>query len=100
MGFRKPFKNDWLVNSGIQEEVSFYLLDSFVIIAGTAFIFPVSVLLILHCGNSCAGKTTMERFGKAGGARGNDLEAIQSKIVNSGIKNDNRIYSSLAGPEY
>jgi len=84
----------------MQTDAAFYSFDIVLLACVVIFLFPVGVLLILHCGNYCNGKTTMERFGKSGGARGDDIEGIQARIINSGIENDNRIYSSMAGPQF
>ena len=84
----------------MQSDWAFYPFDIILLACVVIFLFPVGVLMILHCGNYCNGKTTMERFGKSGGARGDDIEGIQQRIISSGIKNDNRIYSSMAGPMF
>jgi len=79
------FAVDWLRIDAMQVNAAFYPFDIILLACVVLFLFPVGVLLILHCGNYCNGKTTMERFGKAGGARGDDIEGIQARIINSGI---------------
>jgi len=41
----------------------------------------------------------MERFGKAP-SQSVDIEAVHQRVVNSGIKDDRRIYSSLTANEF
>jgi hypothetical protein len=96
--YKDKFAIDALVIPAMQTDAAFYSFDIILMACVTLFMFPVGVLMVLHCGNYCNGKTTMERFGKSGGARGDDIEGIQARIINSGIENDNRIYSSMAGP--
>jgi hypothetical protein len=76
---------DWLRIDAMQTDAAFYSFDIILLACVVIFLFPVGVLMILHCGNYCNGKTTMERFGKSGGARGDDIEGIQARIINSGI---------------
>jgi hypothetical protein len=61
---------------GFQDDWVFYPFDITLLACVVIFLFPVGVLMLLHCGNYCNGKTTMERFGKSGGARGDDIEGI------------------------
>ena len=51
------------------------------------FIVPLGVLIYMQSGNFRAGKTTMERYSRAG----IDHDA-ETRIMNSGIQNDTQVY--------
>jgi hypothetical protein len=55
------------------------------IILTCLFLFPLLLLIRVQWSNYFHGKTTMERYGRSGGV-GQDLDAVQSRMLNSGIK--------------
>lgn len=67
---------EWLYIDVMQSDAAFYSFDIILLACVTLFAFPVAVLMYLHCGNYCHGKTTMERFGRSGGVRNDDIDAI------------------------
>jgi hypothetical protein len=73
----------------IQIPAVFYILISILILVTGFFLAPLGILLYVQLRNFILGRTTMERFSRSAG------DADQNtKIMNSGIRNDIMVYRS------
>ena len=83
-----PFvpKAAWLESAGL-----FYPMVSILILVTGFFLVPVGLLVFVQSTNFLAGRTTMERFSRSAG----DVDQ-NTKIMNSGIKDDIQVYKMLS----
>jgi hypothetical protein len=89
----------FLVGTFVEENVFFYTMVSIYMLFTLVIGYLVYEVAKTCIGNYFDGKTTIERYGKSGGW-GADLEDVWERIINSGIKNDNRLAGSMLEDEF